>query len=207
MKQLEYQLLMAEEGIKLEVLPQEIKDKIKMLKPTVGRYNNTPTDKLKDAITKQDVEIAEMIADYIESDEYQSTQNNNDDGNNDDGNNDDGNNDGGNNNGHQNNNSKTDAEIAAAKKAEEDAAAKKAQEDAAAAEAAAKAASVKKSKYDFGTEDMEKSILEECNSNNGFISEDKLNSIIKRSANYPVQEVYSIQLRKVFMKEVYKLQP
>ena len=194
MKQLEYQLLMAEEGIKLEVLPQEIKDKIKMLKPTVGRYNNTPTDKLKDAITKQDVEIAEMIADYIESDEYQSTQNNNDDdGNGDDGNN--GNNDGGNNNGHQNNNSKAEEEAAAAKKAEEEAA------------AAAKAAAAKKSKYDFGTEDMEKAILEECNANNGFISEDKLNSIIKRSANYPVQEVYSISLRKVFMKEVYKLQP
>jgi len=204
MKQLEYQLLMAEEGIKLEVLPQEIKDKIKMLKPTVGRYNNTPTDKLKDAITKQDVEIAEMIADYIESDEYQSTQNNNDDdGNGDDGNN--GNNDGGNNNGHQNNNSKAEEEAAAAKKAEEEAAAaKKAEEEAA---AAAKAAAAKKSKYDFGTEDMEKAILEECNANNGFISEDKLNSIIKRSANYPVQEVYSISLRKVFMKEVYKLQP
>jgi cobalamin biosynthesis protein CobT len=191
MKQLEYQILMAEEGITLDVLPREIKDKIKMLKPTVGRYNNTPTDKLKDAITKQDVEIAEMIADYIESDEYKDAHGNNDD-NNDDDDSDDNN---GNNGNGVNSNDDSKASEEAAKKVAEAEAAKRAEE-----------ATAKKPKYAFGTDDMEKAIMDECNVNNGFIKEDKLVSIIKRTPNYPVQEVYTISLRKVFMKDIYKLQ-
>jgi len=59
------------------------------------------------------------------------------------------------------------------------------------------------SKYAFGTEAMEKAIIEECNTNNGFIKEDKLVSIIKKSPSYPVQEVYTIQIRKVFMRDAY----
>lgn len=211
-KQLEYQLLMEEQNVKLENLTKEIKDKIKMLKPTVGRYNSTPTNKLKDAITRQDVEISEMILDYIETDEYISNHG----GGNDDDNEDD--NNGGNNG---DNNGGVDAKLeeeARIKKAEEDAItaanlkadadakleAKRLQDEEDAKKLAE--ASSKKPKYAFGTEDMEKAILEECNANGGFIKEEKLTSIIKRTANYPVQEVYSISLRKLFLKDIYKLQ-
>lgn len=64
---LQYQKLMQDEKIELSSLPIEIKNKIKALAPLVGRYNKTPTEPIREAIIKQDVEIADMIADHLEN--------------------------------------------------------------------------------------------------------------------------------------------
>lgn len=69
-KELRYLTFMKDNDISLNDLPKEIKLKINALKPTIARFNNSnpPSEKLEEAIIKQDIVIAEMIADYMEKD-------------------------------------------------------------------------------------------------------------------------------------------
>ena len=69
-KELRYLTFMKDNDISLNDLPKEIKLKINALKPTIARFNqsNPPSEKLEEAIIKQDIVIAEMIADYMEKD-------------------------------------------------------------------------------------------------------------------------------------------
>lgn len=70
---LKHQEILKEYGLDAKTLPLEIRDKIRILTPLIKRYNNAvddgkPSDSLKDAVIKQDVEIADMIADHLEKD-------------------------------------------------------------------------------------------------------------------------------------------
>ncbi len=71
--ELSYQKVLTEESIDPKTLPIEIREKIRILKPLIQRYNNAidedkPSESLKDAVVKQDIEIADMIADFMEKD-------------------------------------------------------------------------------------------------------------------------------------------
>lgn len=217
-KKLEYQLFMEENSINVKELPKELKDKINGIKMSIGKFNASkpPNAKLKETVERQDLEISQLLADWLEKELPE--PNANDD-----------------------NDDAAAAEaaallevkakedaIAAEAKAKEDAAAAevKAKEDAIAAEAKAKAdaeaavlaeaEAVAKAKADadaakkpitnFGTIEMENTILDECKARNGYIETSKLEGIIKKSPSYPEQAVYSITLRKVFLKGEYKLQ-
>ncbi len=70
MKPLNYLKLMKDNDISLDDLPKDIKLKINALKPTIARYNNSNprSEALEKAIIKQDIGIAELIANYIEKD-------------------------------------------------------------------------------------------------------------------------------------------
>ncbi len=70
MKPLNYLKLMTDNDISLTDLPKDIKAKINALKPTIARYNNSNprSEALEKAIIKQDIGIAELIANYIEKD-------------------------------------------------------------------------------------------------------------------------------------------
>lgn len=232
-KKLEYQALLEEEKLSLENLPMEIRKRINVLKPLIAKYNDNPTDKMKQAIIKNDVEIAEMIADYIEKDLPEQNEGDDDDDDNKNGkkgrnrqNDDDDDNDDNDDNEEgeeeEENNpkkvvkkpiqkqqppQKSPEEIAAEKKAaDEKAAAEKAEADRLAAEEEQRKKDAAKVKItDFGTLDMEKKITENCEKNNGFITEKDLISIIGKSPDYPKQKVYSITLKKVFMKSLYQL--
>lgn len=192
-KLLEYQELMNEEGIEVQDLPKEIRMKINVLKPTIVKYNDKPSEKLKASITKLDLEIANLIQDYIDQDLDEEDDEE-----------------------EQDSDSEANAKLEKEKKKEEDAAKKaKEEEDARLAQEAADAAEArklaeeeelaKKQKYSFGTHEMEQAILAECGKNNGHIDESKLSEIIKRSPKYPIQEVFSISLKKQHMRPVYVL--
>jgi len=248
-KQLEYATLLEEEGLTVEELPIEIRKRINVLRPLIAKFNNKPSDNLKAAIIKADVEVAEMIADYIEKDLPEKNEGNEDDddnnsgkssknrnrNNNSDDDDDESNADGNGDNRNANNKNRkgiSDSEreaiekaaIAKAEKAAADkkaadekaeadkkaadekaAADKKAAEEAAAEEEQRKKDASKKKITDFGTLEMEKKITENCEKNNGFISEKDLISIIGKSPDYPQQKVYSIALKKVFLKPLYQL--
>lgn len=230
-KKLEYQALLEEEKLSLEDLPMEIRKRINVLKPLIAKYNDNPTDKMKQAIIKNDVEIAEMIADFIEKDLPEQNEGDDDDDDNKNGkkssknrqNDDDEDDDEeeGEEEEEEEENpkkkkpvqkqqqppQKTPEEIAAEKKAaDEKAAAEKAESDRLAAEEEQRKKDAAKVKItDFGTLDMEKKITENCEKNNGFITEKDLISIIGKSPDYPKQKVYSITLKKVFMKSLYQL--
>lgn len=230
-KKLEYQALLEEEKLSLEDLPMEIRKRINVLKPLIAKYNDNPTDKMKQAIIKNDVEIAEMIADFIEKDLPEQNEGDDDDDDNKNGkkssknrqNDDDEDDDEeeGEEEEEEEENpkkkkpvqkqqqppQKTPEEIAAEKKAaDEKAAAEKAEADRLAAEEEQRKKDAAKVKItDFGTLDMEKKITENCEKNNGFITEKDLISIIGKSPDYPKQKVYSITLKKVFMKSLYQL--
>lgn len=231
-KKLEYQALLEEEKLSLEDLPMEIRKRINVLKPLIAKYNDNPTDKMKQAIIKNDVEIAEMIADFIEKDLPEQNEGDDDDDDNKNGkkssknrqNDDDEDDDeeeGEEEEEEEEENpkkkkpvqkqqqppQKTPEEIAAEKKAaDEKAAAEKAEADRLAAEEEQRKKDAAKVKItDFGTLDMEKKITENCEKNNGFITEKDLISIIGKSPDYPKQKVYSITLKKVFMKSLYQL--
>lgn len=78
----EYIKALNENDLKFADLPSEIQEQItdikkrhSVLKPAAGRYNNNPTEKLKESfdnsyntIIKLDLEIAETILDYLEAD-------------------------------------------------------------------------------------------------------------------------------------------
>lgn len=229
-KKLEYQALLEEEKLSLEDLPMEIRKRINVLKPLIAKYNDNPTDKMKQAIIKNDVEIAEMIADFIEKDLPEQNEGDDDDDDNKNGkkssknrqNDDDEDDDeeeGEEEEEEENPKKKkpvqkqqqppqkTPEEIAAEKKAaDEKAAAEKAESDRLASEEEQRKKDAAKVKItDFGTLDMEKKITENCEKNNGFITEKDLISIIGKSPDYPKQKVYSITLKKVFMKSLYQL--
>jgi len=206
-KKLEYQTLLDEQDLTVEELPIEIRKRINVLRPLIAKFNTNPSEKMKQSIIKNDVEIAELIADHIEKDLPESNNNDDDDS-------------------KGNKSQKTEAEIEveieAKLKAKADAEAKakseadtandyekkkseeEAVEKAKAEEAAADASKIKIT--EFGTLDMEKKIIENCGKNNGFITEKDLVSIIGESADYPSQKVYSISLKKVFLKSLYELQ-
>lgn len=196
-KKLEYQTLLDEQDLTVEELPIEIRKRINVLRPLIAKFNTNPSEKMKQSIIKNDVEIAELIADHIEKDLPESNNNDDDDS-------------------KGNKSQKTEAEIEveieAKLKAKADAEAKaKSEADTAndyekkkSEEEAADASKIKIT--EFGTLDMEKKIIENCGKNNGFITEKDLVSIIGESADYPSQKVYSISLKKVFLKSLYELQ-
>lgn len=224
-KKLEYVLLLEEEGLSVDELPIEIRKRINVLRPLIAKFNDKPSDKMKEAIIKNDVEIAEMIADYIEKDLPEKNEGNDDDDDNksknhnssknnrrrnDDDDDDDDSDDDENSN--KNGNKKPVAAKPIQRSAEEIEAEKKAQKEAEeerkrkeAEEEQKRKDTEKKPITNFGTLDMEKKIIENCKSNNGFISEKDLVSIIGKSPDYPEQFVFSIKLKKVFMKSLYQL--
>lgn len=243
-KSLEYASLLEEEKLTVDELPLPIRKRINVLRPLIAKHNAKPTENLKNAIIKADVEIAEMIADYIEKDlpeqndgddddnngkpSKNNNRSNNNSGDDDDSSNADGDDNNGNGNNNKNNNKpnkvdeKKAAEIAAEKAAEraaeikaaieksesdkiEAAKAAKLKEDEEAEAEQKKKDDAKKPITNFGTLDMEKKITENCSKNNGFISEKDLISIIGKSPEYPKQTVYSITLKKVFLKSLYQL--
>lgn len=194
-KKLEYQVLLDEEGLTVEELPLPIRKRINVLRPLIAKFNQNPSDKMKQAIVKNDVEIAEMIADYIEKDLPEQNEGDDDENNGKDNHDDEG---------KKTTPKKSEAEL----KAEAEAAAEKAKadEEAAKAKAKAEADAAKIPLTKFGNLEMEEKIIENCEKNNGFISEKDLVSIIGKSAEYPIQQVYSISLKKVFMKPLYSIQ-
>lgn len=248
-KQLEYEALLNEEKLSVDELPMPIRKRINVIRPLIAKFNQNPSPKMKEAIIKSDIEIAEMIADYIEKDLPEQTDGDDDDNNNnnnssknnrrnnDDDNDDDSSNSDGEgdddseNKGKQTNKkaskpaAKTAEQIEAEKaarqaeidkaaeekiaaKAEADRiAAEKAESDRIEAEKAAEKAKddAKKPITNFGTLEMEKKISENCSKNNGFISEKDLISIIGKSPDYPYQKVFSVTLKKVFLKSLYQL--
>jgi len=196
-KKLEYQTLLDEQDLTVEELPIEIRKRINVLRPLIAKFNTNPSEKMKQSIIKNDVEIAELIADHIEKDLPESNNNDGDDSKG---------------NKPQKTEAEIEVEIEAKLKAKADAEAKaKAEADTAndyekkkSEEEAADASKIKIT--EFGTLDMEKKIIENCGKNNGFITEKDLVSIIGESADYPSQKVYSISLKKVFLKSLYELQ-
>lgn len=65
---LRYQETLKQEQIDAKSLPTEIKNQIKALTPLITRYNNKPSENMKDAIILKDIEIANMIIDHVEKD-------------------------------------------------------------------------------------------------------------------------------------------
>ncbi len=250
-KQLEYEALLNEEKLSVDELPMPIRKRINVIRPLIAKFNQNPTPKMKEAIIKSDIEIAEMIADYIEKDLPEQNEGGDDDDNNNSSKNNRRNNNDDDDDGEENSNAdgndddddnssnkpkpnnkkvnkpaaKTAEEIEAEKAARQAEIDKAAEEKIAAKEAAAKEAAEKaeaekieaekaaeKAKDDakkpitnFGNLDWEKKIIENCSKNNGFISEKDLISIIGKSPDYPYQKVFSITLKKVFLKSLYQL--
>jgi hypothetical protein len=185
-KKLQHVLLMEENNILLEDLPKDIKLKINALKPTIARFNssNPPSEKLEMAIIKQDIGIAEMIANYIEKDLPDANEEDID-----------------------------EPEIIAEKKEEvvDVAPASNVSTEQVVIEEPVIAAPVIETrvrKYKDGTLDQEKQIRLECQNNNGFIETEKLVSILgktKWQLSLSTEEVYSIVIRKVYAHNLYKL--
>lgn len=179
-KKLKYLELMEENDVQLADLPKEIRTKINALKPTIARYNSSvpPSQKLEEAIIKQDIGIAEMIADFIEKDLPDAPE-----------------------------------EIETTEEVEEK------KEDVVEnvnptpvvieePVVVAPVVETRVRKYKEGTLEQEKEILLECQNNNGFIESEKLGRILGKSnwgLSLSTEEVYSIQLRKVYSKSLYKL--
>ncbi len=220
-KLLEYQQLLQDEAIEIQDLPKEIRLKINVLKPTIIKFNEKPSEKLRNSIDKMDIEVCELIQDFIDGNSEEEEEDSEAKA------------------AEQalaaeaeakakleaEQKEKADFEAAEAKKAEDAAneeaenKRKKEQElaDAEAARIAEEEATeakriadekelADKQKYSFGTHEMEIAILVECNKNDGHIEEKKFAEIIKRSPKYPVQEVFSIKLRRQYARSVYILE-
>jgi hypothetical protein len=181
MKKLKYLELMEDNDVQLSDLPKDIRTKINALKPTIARYNmsNPPSGKLEEAIIKQDIGIAEMIADFIEKDlpdapeENEITEEVKDE-----------------------NNGEVVANVNPTPVVIEEPI------------VVAPVIETRVRKYKDGTLEQEKEILLECQNNNGFIESEKLGRILGKSnwsLSLSTEEVYSIQLRKVYSKSLYKL--
>ena len=176
---------MKENEISLDELPKDIKLKINALKPTIARFNNSspPSEKLEAAIIKQDIGIAEMIADYIEKDLPDAPE-------------------------------KTEEEEEEIKEKE---ASDKKEEPIVNVEPipvvieepiVAPVVEVRPRKFKTGTLDQEKQILLECQNNNGYIELEKLCAILgktKWQLSLSTEEVYSIEVRKVYQHNLYRL--
>ncbi len=65
-KLLEYQQLLQDEAIEIQDLPKEIRLKINVLKPTIIKFNEKPSEKLRNSIDKMDIEVCELIQDFID---------------------------------------------------------------------------------------------------------------------------------------------
>ena len=64
--ELEYSKFLKENSIKESQLPTDIKKQISILKAHQGKYNKNPTETVRKALIKQDVCVADLIADFIE---------------------------------------------------------------------------------------------------------------------------------------------
>jgi hypothetical protein len=65
----EHEILMNEEGITEEELPDNILDEIKKFKMLKGRLGKSPTPKLIDSAKTKSVNIADLIHDWLDDDE------------------------------------------------------------------------------------------------------------------------------------------
>ena len=180
--------LMEDNNIALIDLPKEIKNKINALTPTISRYNKNPSEKLKDAIIKQDIGIADLIADYIEKDLPDSDED------------------------------ELDEEITppiipavvapiVEEIKEEPVIAPVIIEPIVAPIVVAPLVERKAKQGYSGTLDMENQILEECKAN-GYISSEKLAKIIGKSEwglSVSYEDVFSIRLKKSWQTKFYKL--
>jgi len=186
MEKLKHVELMEDNNIALIDLPKEIKNKINALKPTIARYNNSnpPSEKLKQAIIKQDIGIAELIADYIEKDLPDSDEDELDE-----------------------DNTPPVLPAVVAPIIEE------VKEEPVIAPVIIEPVVIapiveeRKAKYPFGTLEMENQILEECKAN-GYISSEKLAKIIGKSEwglSVSSEDVFSISLKKTWQTKFYKL--
>lgn len=181
-KELRYLTFMKDNGISLSDLPKEIKLKINALKPTIARFNqsNPPSEKLEEAIIKQDVIIAEMIADYMEKDLPDAPE-----------------------------------EVIEEVKEVIVESVEKPIENVAPTPVIieepviiAPVVETRVRKYSDGTLEQEKEILLECQKNNGFIDESNLLRILNKGkwdVSISNEYVYSIVVRKVYSKPLYKL--
>jgi len=184
MEPLKYLELMKANDLTVNDLPKEIKLKINALKPTIARYNNSnpKSTPLFEAVVKQDVGIAEMIADFIERDLPDAPE-------------------------------ETEEEkLDSTQEVKEEIVNEKIEESVK-EEIIVPVVEVKPivedrpRKYSSGTLEMEKRILEACKPN-GHISTEDLCKITGKSSwslSVSVEEVYSIQLRKVYQKNLYRL--
>lgn len=64
--ELEYVKFLEENNLSDKQLPKEIRQQITVLKAQVGRYKKNPTEAQKNMVTKQDVTVCDLIADFIE---------------------------------------------------------------------------------------------------------------------------------------------
>ena len=187
-KELRYLTFMKDNDISLNDLPKEIKLKINALKPTIARFNqsNPPSEKLEEAIIKQDIVIAEMIADYMEKDLPDAPEK-------------------------QEEVEKAVEEVkevvieSVEKPIENVAPIPVVLEEPV---IVAPVVETRVRKYDEGTLEQEKEILLECQKNNGFIDEANLLRILGKSKweiSMSNEYVYSIRVRKVYSKPLYKL--
>lgn len=190
MEPLKYLELMKANDLTVNDLPKEIKLKINALKPTIARYNNSSpkSTPLFEAIVKQDVGIAEMIADFIERDlpdapeETEEVE--------------------------KNEEIKSDSVQETKEQVIEEKTEEPIKEEVVIPVVEVKpVVEDRPRKYSSGTLEMEKRILEACKPN-GHISTEDLCKITGKSSwslSVSVEEVYSIQLRKVYQKNLYRL--
>lgn len=186
-KELRYLTFMKDNDISLNDLPKEIKLKINALKPTIARFNNSnpPSEKLEEAIIKQDIVIAEMIADYMEKDLPDAPE-------------------------------EVIEEVKEKDKQEE--VVESVEKPVENVEpipviieepvVIAPVVETRVRKYKDGTLEQEKEILLECQKNNGFIDESNLLRILNKGkwdVSISNEYVYSIVVRKVYSKPLYKL--
>ncbi len=196
-KKLKYQELLEENGLEASELPPEIKKQISVLTPLVGNFNKKKTESLKKAVIKKDIEICNLIADHLgippegeeeeEEDDIYGNENQDEDDNDD--NQDDDNQDDNGQGSDGDNNPPPPAD-----------------NDTPPPPPPPPPPEPKKQEYAFGTLEQEERILAECTKGNGFIPADLLEQIINQEPDYPTQKVYSIKLRKVYMKSLYKLE-
>lgn len=185
MEALKYLELMTDNNLTVNDLPKDIKVKINALKPTIARYNNSnPKSKaLFEAVVKQDVGIAEMIADFIERDLPDAPENIEDD---------------------SESIVKDDKQVSVIETVVEE---PKKEEVITPVVEVKPIVEDRPRKYPTGTLEMEKRILEACKPN-GHISTEDLCKITGKSSwslSVSVEDVYSIQLRKVYQKNLYRL--
>lgn len=187
-KELRYLTFMKDNDISLNDLPKEIKLKINALKPTIARFNNSnpPSEKLEEAIIKQDIVIAEMIADYMEKDLPDAPD--------------------------------STEEVEQIVEEEKEVVIESVEKPIENVDPipvvieepviVAPLIETRVRKYDEGTLEQEKEILLECQKNNGFIDEANLLRILNKdkwNISLSNEYVYSIIVRKVYSKPLYKL--
>jgi len=172
-----HQELMDEEGLSISQLPTEIQRRIKGWNLLANRLKSNPDDeKLYRTLSKQTIEIADSIQNFIENDFNEEDDDSDDNGGSDD------------------KGDKKDKSEPKEPKSEPKSEPKEPKEPK--TEPRAKS---------FGNLVMEKRIMEICSLNGGRISIDQLEQIIGEEPDYPEQQVHNIKLRKVFMSSEYRL--